>query len=274
MSCLWIVSGAGRDVGKTHVALALCELLPDAVYAKCGGGRRKPGRPENLFSSEAELDAFVSEQTEQHKHIVVEYNGWARQGRGDVIIYIGPIVGHTKVRNDADELRAAAHIVIERGGSIRGWRRRLQAHVRSRALCESVVDLFVEHKRHVCRLGPTAHCKLWFVVGDLHVFGSGLAQLLELADEHGTLRDAARDAEMSYRYAWDLLKTAEKHLGRTLLTLQPGGATGGQASLTDEGRRLLDVYRQLQVEVADFAQERFARRYCGAQGSAPVEAST
>jgi len=258
---LWILCGAGRHVGKTYLATSLAETLPDAIYAKCGHSKPKPGRPENYFNKEADLEAFVKKNQKKHQHLVIEYNGYALAERGDVIIYIGPIPGQTDIRDDIDTLRANAHIALTTAGSIRNWKRTLRDKLKdeSHSLRESILDLLVEHKAFLCRSGPSVRCKLWLVDDDLHVFGAGLARLLTTADQLGTLTEAAKENRMSYRRAWDLIKKAEKHLDRQLLNMHAGGAAGGKASLTDEGRELLSMYNQLREEVFEFAERRYTQ---------------
>lgn len=99
--------------------------------------------------------------------------------------------------------------------------------------------------------------KIWFEFDNAHAFGSGLADLLECIERHGTLRAAAESTEMSYRHAWDLLKSSEKHLGSSLIVRHTGGTGGGGCELSPMGKRLLSVYRGIAGEISEFAQQRF-----------------
>ncbi len=100
--------------------------------------------------------------------------------------------------------------------------------------------------------------KVWFAVGDLHAFGSGLARLLEDIDRYGTLRRSARESGMSYRHAWNLVKNAEGHLRKRLIVKYPGGVGGGRSELSKDGRRLLEAFRHLNRDVAEYADSRFS----------------
>ena len=64
---------------------------------------------------------------------------------------------------------------------------------------------------------------------------------------------------MSYRHAWDDLRAAEERLGKRLVLRRAGGAGGGQSRLSAEGRRLLGAFRRVERQVADFADDCFAR---------------
>ena len=254
----WIICGAGSGVGKTRLALKLCDILPNCVYAKRGCGEPKPGKPANFFREMPELRAFVAECASSYDHVVVESNAMVHEGEGDVIIFVGPIPGQTDVRRDADDLEAKAHVRITPNASPGDWERFLRGTLPGEAQRRGVCRAFAEQKRYVSKPRAAVRSKVWFVSGDAHVFGSGLAHLLENVERHGTLRQAARAARISYRHAWDMINAAEKHLGKKLTVSQPGGAGGGRSRLSFEGRKLLNTFERLNQDVADFADERFA----------------
>ena len=131
---IWVICGAGRGVGKTRLAQALCAALPRAVYAKQGTSRRKAGKPESLFREDSEVDAFIeAEGSRGRAHLVIESNALARQGRGDIIIFLEAGPGSERPpRADADLLRSRAGIVIDgapacgRRATARAWRESLE----------------------------------------------------------------------------------------------------------------------------------------------------
>lgn len=261
MTIRWVICGAGRGVGKTHLAQRLCEILPNSVYAKCGRSAPQPGKPTNFFNTDEELALFLEQCARSYDHIVAESNARARRGEDDIIIFIDAIRGQTDVRGDVDELRSHAHLQVGPGASVRDWRRALRRKLTDGRLCEAVCDLLAEQKRHLGHLGLAVRTKAWFEIDGLHAFGSGLAGLLEGVERTGTLRDAARAARISYRHAWDMINTAEQHLGKPLILRHSGGVGGGQSILAAEGRHLLEVFRTLNQEVADLADARFAAHY-------------
>lgn len=257
MATVWTVCGAGRGVGKTHLALALCEILPNCVYAKLGHRRSLPNKPRNYFQTPRELSDFADRARETHDHLVVESDLWAREGRGDIIIFIGPIEGQTDVREDTERLRANA-IEVGPASSTHVWKRALRAKLADEAIVARVCSLLSDQKRFLASPGLSVRTKVWFVSGGEHVFGSGLAQVLSNVERLESLAEAARTSRISYRCAWDLVKRAEARLGRKLLIPQTGGAGGGRSALTIDGKRLLQTYDKLNREVAEFADRRFA----------------
>lgn len=95
--------------------------------------------------------------------------------------------------------------------------------------------------------------KLWFVneKGEA-IFGEGLAMLLEAVEKYGSISVASDHLGMSYRYALHRISLAEKRLGYKLVKRFRGGASGGSSELTGEGRELLQEYRRIEKEIAEF----------------------
>ena len=252
-----MICGAGRGVGKTHLAQRLGEVLPNSVYAKCGHGQSKEGKPSNFFNTEEELTEFIEQCAATYDHIVVESNARARRGVGDIIVFVDAIDGQTDVRDDVDELRSQAHLWVYSGASVRDWQRLLRRQLADRHLCQAVGDILVQQKQFLSNPGLAVRTKVWFETDGMHAFGSGLARLLEGVERTGTLTEAARAARISYRHAWDMIRAAEQHLGKELILPQSGGIGGGQSALSADGRHLLGVFRRVNREVASFANAQF-----------------
>lgn len=85
---------------------------------------------------------------------------------------------------------------------------------------------------------------------DDKVFGLGPYQLLLLIDKLGSLNKAAKEMEMSYTKARDILNRAEKHLNIKLLHREVGGVEGGGSSLTEEARHIMVKYDRYRKEVS------------------------
>jgi molybdate transport system regulatory protein len=74
-----------------------------------------------------------------------------------------------------------------------------------------------------------------------------LALLIAIHD-YGTLREAAKILNISYRKAWGDLKATEKMLGIPLIKKYRGGNKGGQTTLTADGKTLIQAYKVFLVE--------------------------
>ncbi|MDL2236973.1 LysR family transcriptional regulator [Christensenellaceae bacterium OttesenSCG-928-K19] len=93
--------------------------------------------------------------------------------------------------------------------------------------------------------------------GDKKFFGPGVADLLKLADEKGSLHMAAQQMHMAYSKAWRIVKEAEDALGFSLLHMQTGGKNGGGASLTAEGREFLMRFTAMNDALQEHARTLF-----------------
>ena len=88
-------------------------------------------------------------------------------------------------------------------------------------------------------------------------FGKGIAQILSLVEQHGSLTAAYKEMGISSSKAWKILHRAEADLGYPLLKSISGGAHGGGTMLTPEGKEMLEKYSQFEAQVQAFAQEAF-----------------
>jgi molybdate transport system regulatory protein len=259
VTTLWVICGAGRGVGKTHLARKLCRILPRSVYAKLGHGAPKAGKPRNFFHTRRDLSAFLARRRASCRHIVIESNAHARRGEGDIIIFVDARAGRTDARRDAGTLRAASHIRVTPGASVSTWQKVLRPKLDDARLRDAVCEALADQRRHLHGSALSVRSKVWFVVNGRRVFGPGLTELLRGVEACGTLSEAARRAGMSYRYAWGMVRAAEKRLGSKLLVRSPGGVGGGRSELSPDGSRLLSAFERIDADVAAYADRRFDR---------------
>ena len=95
------------------------------------------------------------------------------------------------------------------------------------------------------------------LVGEEPFFGPGLMVLLKQIDILRNVREACEKTGMSYSKGWTLIRTAERELGCPIVDRSPGGKNGGNASVSEEGKRLMRCYEQLERETAEFARKRY-----------------
>jgi molybdate transport system regulatory protein len=101
---------------------------------------------------------------------------------------------------------------------------------------------------------PALHPRFRIVCGREIAFGPGKADLLELIAETGSIGKAASRMKMSYMRAWSLVQTMNRCFKKPLVLATHGGEGGGGAELTEPGRRLLALYRQLETKAAKSTQ--------------------
>ena len=96
--------------------------------------------------------------------------------------------------------------------------------------------------------------RIWIEKDGQLVFGRGREILLLAIDETGSLSQATKKLNMSYRGAWGRLKASEARLGLKL-TDRSGKKKRG-TELTKEGRDFLGKYRMLRKETEEFLSSR------------------
>jgi molybdate transport system regulatory protein len=104
--------------------------------------------------------------------------------------------------------------------------------------------------------GYGVNYKLW-LEGNGATFGDGLFHILMNIETTGSISQAARQMNMSYRAAWGKIKFAEERWGVPLLITQVGGEMGGGARLTPVARELIDKFRRLREVVDSFINYSF-----------------
>ncbi len=81
------------------------------------------------------------------------------------------------------------------------------------------------------------------------IVGPGLYQLLIEVKKTGSLSQAAREMNMSYRTAWGKIKKIEKRVGAEVIEKTVGGKDGGGSELTSKGYELMNIYRKLKTKL-------------------------
>jgi molybdate transport system regulatory protein len=87
--------------------------------------------------------------------------------------------------------------------------------------------------------------------------GPGKIALLEQIERCGSLSQAARKLNMSYRRAWQLLESLNSSFVEPVALTSKGGRGGGGAKLTLLGERLIHVYRAFDVKIKARAAQSF-----------------
>lgn len=82
-------------------------------------------------------------------------------------------------------------------------------------------------------------------VGNDIALGPGKADLLRSIDATGSISTAARELGMSYMRAWSLVQTMNSCFCEPLVVTNRGGSSRGGATLTETGRRVLELYDEL-----------------------------
>lgn len=76
--------------------------------------------------------------------------------------------------------------------------------------------------------------------------GPGKIELLEQIAASGSISAGARQMNMSYKHAWDLVEEMNRIFGKPVVAAQTGGRRGGGAQLTETGQAVVGRYRAIE----------------------------
>jgi molybdate transport system regulatory protein len=102
---------------------------------------------------------------------------------------------------------------------------------------------------HEAESGLTIRSKVWVEKDGKLLMGWGRATLLERIDELGSISAAAKSMKLAYRNAWLWVESMNRLSGKPLVEKATGGAHGGYARLTEEGRRIVKDYLEKRAEI-------------------------
>ena len=93
---------------------------------------------------------------------------------------------------------------------------------------------------------------------DAIAFGPGKAELLEAIHRTGSISQAAKSMNMSYRRAWQLVDTMNQCFQSALVETQTGGSHGGGTVLSEFGLQVLQKFRQMEQKAKQTLADEFA----------------
>ncbi|OGO21281.1 MAG: hypothetical protein A2144_02730 [Chloroflexi bacterium RBG_16_50_9] len=114
----------------------------------------------------------------------------------------------------------------------------------------------VSRSGHQPESGVVVRSKVWLENDGKLLMGWGRATLLERIDQLGSISAAARSMKLAYRNAWLWVEAMNRLAPAPLVEKATGGAKGGYARLTDEGRRIVSEYKEKRARVRDMLKKR------------------
>jgi len=104
---------------------------------------------------------------------------------------------------------------------------------------------------HQPESGIVVRSKVWLEKDGKLFMGWGRATLLERIDQLGSISAAARSMHLAYRNAWLWVEAMNRLAPSPLVEKSTGGARGGYARLTEEGRRIIKEYKDKRASVRE-----------------------
>jgi len=96
--------------------------------------------------------------------------------------------------------------------------------------------------------------KLWLESEGERFFGPGPLELLEQIEETGSISNAAKAMNMSYKKAWELINHLNAQTNFPIVVPQAGGEKGGGSTLTCEALELIKYYKALRKRFKTFLE--------------------
>ncbi len=85
--------------------------------------------------------------------------------------------------------------------------------------------------------------------------GYGRVVILERIKQYGSISEAAKSMNMSYRHAWELVDSMNHQSGKPLVETITGGKGGGGARLTETGERAIGLFWNLYNNFKKFLKQ-------------------
>ncbi len=97
--------------------------------------------------------------------------------------------------------------------------------------------------------------RLWINNKTKPFLGKGRILLLENIRKHGSIRSAAKQMNMSYRKAWQMIEDMNNLSKTPLVTKRVGGKSGGGAILTKSGENTIKVFYKIENHLQKTASQ-------------------
>ena len=115
-----------------------------------------------------------------------------------------------------------------------------------------------EKKAHALGKGPMfprLRGHLWIEGSEGTFLGYGRITLLERIREYGSITQAAKSLEMSYRRAWVLIDSMNRQAPVPFVVTATGGRRGGGTRLTSAGEKAIVLFWKIHDDFQDFLRK-------------------
>ena len=104
-------------------------------------------------------------------------------------------------------------------------------------------------------ISPGLRGRIWIDGPEGTFLGYGRIVLLERVREFGSITQAAKSMDMSYRHAWELVDSMNRQAPGPLVEAATGGNGGGGARLTEDGEKAIKLFWKLHADFQNFLDE-------------------
>ena len=101
----------------------------------------------------------------------------------------------------------------------------------------------------------TVNGSIWFECNGERFFGPGPVELLERINETGSINQAAKQMQMSYKKAWEIINMLNIQSARPLIVTQTGGPSGGGSIITADAKKIIAWHQSLRERFKAFLEK-------------------
>lgn len=101
--------------------------------------------------------------------------------------------------------------------------------------------------------------KIW-IEDDEKIFGKGNYELLKAIEECGSIKQAAKKLNMSYKKAWLKKEQTQDFLGGEIFISKKGASLDSGTKLSPRAKGFLDFYTELEKELEENANIKFKEK--------------
>lgn len=101
--------------------------------------------------------------------------------------------------------------------------------------------------------------RIWIESEGKVLLGEGRVQLLKAINETGSLSKAAKQLNISYKKAWNLLDSVNKSAKKPVTINSTGGKGGGGAELTEHGKSLVEAFDEINKNCWEFLNKQLKK---------------
>ena len=101
--------------------------------------------------------------------------------------------------------------------------------------------------------------RIWIESNDKVLLGEGRVKLLKAIDETGSLSQAAKSLNISYKKAWQMLDSVNKSAEKPVTINNIGGKGGGGAELTEHGKSLIMIFDEINKNCWSFLDQQLEK---------------
>jgi molybdate transport system regulatory protein len=101
--------------------------------------------------------------------------------------------------------------------------------------------------------------RIWIEFDNQVLLGQGRVNLLKAIEEKGSLSQAAKLLNISYKKAWGLIDSVNKSAKKPVTITSTGGKGGGGATLTAYGKSIIEAFDDINKNCWAFLDEQLEK---------------